>query len=422
MTTKRIWLLTLAVFILSSGIGLYAQTSPNKDYKILNPESIVSKNFYFLHLLEVDSNAKALIESDPVLSKFAKTKYDGISKSDNIIDVYTSYQFTDDEIKQVGDRLANLYTGSNALGKVLENHIYPSGSYIIYKDLSEKDFLRAIWEQDAKGINRFVDVYGKGVKPRYAKMDSIDFRLDDKYYQTLSLECRQYIYDACKDKKSFFSVPLTTVLTLSDINDRYESAEYEPMGETINKVAYAAIKQTDFSKYPYSVILSLGDGPDQTDVRLSPRNKIRLRTAALKYFTSAAPFIIVSGGRAHPYKTIYNEAWEMKKFLMEQCNIPEKAIIMEPHARHTTTNIRNASRIMIREGVPMDKIALITSTPSHVNWFSMDDGRAERFVNKCKDEMGIVPLKLGKRIDESFVEFYPQIESLYINPIDPLDP
>ena len=52
---------------------------------------------------------------------------------------------------------------------------------------------------------------------------------------------------------------------------------------------------------------------------------------------------------------------EMKKYLMNHLKVPENAIIMEPHARHTTTNLRNGARLIYRYGIPFDKAAL-TST------------------------------------------------------------
>ncbi|MBK8657099.1 MAG: hypothetical protein IPN20_25070 [Haliscomenobacter sp.] len=46
--------------------------------------------------------------------------------------------------------------------------------------------------------------------------------------------------------------------------------------------------------------------------------------------------------------------------------MPERAIIIEPHARHTTTNFRNSARLMYRYGIPFDKMALCTSTMDQV--------------------------------------------------------
>ncbi len=77
--------------------------------------------------------------------------------------------------------------------------------------------------------------------------------------------------------------------------------------------------------------------------------------AVKRYRQGLAPLLLVSGGAVHPKRTPYNEALEMKKELMNVYGIPARAIIVEPHARHTTTNFRNAARLVYRYGIPADK-------------------------------------------------------------------
>ena len=102
---------------------------------------------------------------------------------------------------------------------------------------------------------------------------------------------------------------------------------------------------------------------------------------------------------------------------MDRFNIPENNIIIEPHARHTTSNIRNTSRIIIRNGIPTAKPMLVTSSERHINSVSSD-----AFAERCKRELGLVPYVLKKRVSAYFVELYPQLNALQINPIEPLDP
>ena len=47
-------------------------------------------------------------------------------------------------------------------------------------------------------------------------------------------------------------------------------------------------------------------------------------------------FLCVSGGFVHPIRTRFSEAIEMKHDLMTRFGIPANAIIVDPHARHTT--------------------------------------------------------------------------------------
>jgi len=97
-------------------------------------------------------------------------------------------------------------------------------------------------------------------------------------------------------------------------------------------------------------------------------------------------------------------------------DVPESAIIVEPHARHTTTNMRNASRIMLSSGFPADRKAIVTSSESHIN--SVEKALAAR----CQKQLGCVPYETGKRVNERVLEFRPLPTAFVINPTEPLDP
>ncbi|MNR44829.1 hypothetical protein D3C85_1636160 [compost metagenome] len=106
----------------------------------------------------------------------------------------------------------------------------------------------------------------------------------------------------------------------------------------------------------------------------------------------------------------------MKKFLMETLNIPESAIIMEPHARHTTTNMRNCVRLMFRYGIPVDRPALVSTVKSQSFYVTTI------LLERCKKELGYYPYKNGKRLSDTESEFYPNTTSLQIDFDEPLDP
>jgi hypothetical protein len=188
------------------------------------------------------------------------------------------------------------------------------------------------------------------------------------------------------------------------------------MASTVNKAAFDRVKKIDWSKYKYSVIVIPGAGPNDPKVPLSGEGLLRCRIAAQRYFEGLAPFIMTSGGRVHPYKTIYSEAYEMKKYLVEQMKIPENAVIMDPHARHTTTNLRNAARLIFRYGMPFDKVAL-TSTSR-----GQSLGIGTTLADRCQKELNIVPFRVGNRLSDTEVEFDPLVAALSINPLEPLDP
>jgi len=188
------------------------------------------------------------------------------------------------------------------------------------------------------------------------------------------------------------------------------------MAKGVNLAAINQIKKTDWKKYPYSVILVPGAGPEEREVALSPGGMIRCRLAAIQYKKGVAPFIVVSGGRVHPYKTKFSEAYEMKKFLMKTLQIPESDIIIEPHARHTTTNLRNCARLMFRYGIPVDKPGLACTVKSQSYYIT------DILLQRCKKELGYYPYKNGKRLSDTESEFYLNTTSLQIDFDEPLDP
>lgn len=405
----------LCTLLLFSAAG-YAQA--DASYRIVNPQKIESKNFYFVSLIEHSDEMKVIFRNDKDLSALAHRKYDDLQIAGNMLNIVNSLRFTDIEINVVSNRLKELYRPDNALGRLVSNHLKPSGCYYEYETPGGADLLVKAWEQDARGINRVIDVYGEGQKPYYPRIDSISFVRNSPRHQNMLTESKRYLLEFLKDNNLFYANSLQAALLFLSISERNEAVDFEPLSETVNKKAYEHIPGTDWDKYPYSIILLLGSGPNEYVSTLNRDIRPRLKMVALKYRQGVAPFIVVSGGRVHPYKTPNSEAFYMKKYLMEECGVPEHAILMEPHARHTTTNVRNTVRIMFRQGIPMNKCALISSSESHISSVASPD-----FAKRCLNEMGVKPYELGKRISEQFLEFFPQITALQINPErDPLDP
>ena len=107
----------------------------------------------------------------------------------------------------------------------------------------------------------------------------------------------------------------------------------------------------------------------------------------------------------------------MKKFLMTRFGIPANAIIIDPHARHTTTNIRNADRLMIRYGIPFTKPSVFVTSKSQTDYAA-----AAAFDQRNLRELGYLPYREKQQIGIHEISFYPVMESLHMDPYDPLDP
>jgi len=413
----------LATLLIGIGIIVNGQpAAPDPHYRLIRGNSIVqSKNYYLLTLLQQDTAVRKILEHDTALAALATNKLAGLSTAGKDctgdLSCYAGrMEFSEKEISEVSARLTALYNNNNALGRLVQKHLIASGAYILFKNSTPAELLVKAWEQDARGINFTIGVYAEGKKPNYPFIDSISFNVYDKRYPSLLYTTTYTVASECANARLFFVPSLTCALRYLEINEREQAADYEPMTETVNKAAYKRIKTIKWASYPYSVILVPGAGPEDPKTPLSAEGMLRCRLAAVQYKKGAAPFVVVSGGKVHPYKTTWCEAVEMKKFLIEKLNIPENAIIVEPHARHTTTNLRNCVRLIYRYGMPFNK-ACITTTSGGQSMMITNSLAA-----RCLKELNEVPFQNGKRLTETEAEFYPAIDALHINPSEPLDP
>jgi len=216
----------------------------------------------------------------------------------------------------------------------------------------------------------------------------------------------------------FFSGALQFSLTLLEANQRDEAARFEPLESGENAAALVRLKSINWKQFRYAAILVPGMGPELPAVPLSPMGRLRVAAAATAYKTGQAPFLLLSGGYVHPTQTPFNEALEMKKLLLREFHIPANAILIDPHARHTTTNLRDAARILYRYGFPLDKPVLIVTDIYQAAYIASDE-----FAQRCDHELGYRPFRKLTALPPGEVAWEPAYaNSLFQDPLDPLDP
>lgn len=421
---QYIFKIVICIFLIG-GQNIFSQENKSFDpnYKLLKSNYIEQdKIFYVLTAMQQDSVTKQILITDKTFVKFIEAKKKEIIKSaencgENSECHFDTFLWKEEEVKFISKRLRKLFKSKNEIRKFIQNHIKPSGYYQNYANLSDEEILIKAWEDASKGVNHLINVYGKGIKPMYAKIDSIRYDKNSTFYKRLIDINTNSIANDLKTMNLFFEPSLQFAINLLDCNDRDEISSYEPIEKKENKATFERITTIDWDKFKYSIILVPGYGPEEEKTPLSPVAKFRLKLAAERYHSKLAPIIVVSGGRVHPFRTPYNEAFEMKKFLMDRYQIPENAILIEPFARHTTTNFRNAARLIYRYGIPSTKKALVTTT-KYQSYYITDMALDKR----CVRELGYIPYKLVQRLNQNDIEFLPIIKSLHRNFMDPLDP
>jgi DUF218 domain len=394
-------------------------------YKLSLPHPVQDKNFYLLSLFQRNSSVRALLSGNSVLKQLAGEKVLALHKAASCNDVSCFEELMrldDPAVKAVETELQRL-ANRPELKRLVKNDLRPSGVFIKYNDESDAQMLVRAWRDAAAGMNRLLSIYGLGKEPRYKEIDRVSYDVSTDAYRNLVKEKIAEIKLAPKISPTFSRAPLffeptlRFALGLLEINRRDEAARYEPLERGENKAAVQNLKHIKWSDYPYSFILVLGAGGQDLSTRISPLGAQRTDVAAQLFLQRKAPLIMVSGGHVHPMQTPYCEAIEMKKYLMEKYKIPETAILIDPHARHTTTNFRNGARLAFRYGLPADRTALVTSSADHIASCASD-----AFRTRNLNELGYFPVEFIKRISPTEAEFKPSAMSLFFDANDPLDP
>ena len=389
----------------------------DSNYQLSLPKPVSDKNFYLLSLFRRNPSVRRLLSRNRALKQLATAKASALKQIQTCHDVRCFDQlirFDSQTIEAVAAELQTLANGSE-FKRLAKKDLRPSGVFIRYNNQSDAQMLVAAWKDAANGLNRILSVYGLGEAPRYKDIDRVSYDVATEAYRNLLKAKIAEIKFA--RAPLFFEPTLDFALKLLEINRRDEAGRYEPLEQGENKAAVQNLSRIKWSDYPYSFILVLGSGGRDLTTRISPIGAQRTDVAAQSFLQHKAPLIIVSGGYVHPMQTPYCEAIEMKKYLMEKYQIPETSILIEPHARHTTTNFRNAARLAFRYRIPSDRTALVTSSEDHIA-----SSTVEEFRTRNLNELGYFPMEYIKRISPTEAEFKPSIASLFFDANDPLDP
>jgi len=411
----------LPLVIAGTLLALQTATSPaHRPIELHSP--VQDKNFFLLSLLARDPAVRTSLKQNSALARITAERAASLERTAGEckadLDCNTSaFHWSDEQINLVAEAFASLYRSSAPLRALIDGPLRTSGTYIRYHDLDGEHLFTRAWSDCAHGINHAIDVYGLGKPPRYSAIDSITYDPKSNSWRQIVQNLVALLEDDRTSLQLPWSGSLRFAVDLMMLNHRDEAGRFEPMEKGENAAALHRVNAIDWSRYPYTVIVVPGSGNDQPGVRLSPNGHLRDELAVKRFRDGKAPFLLVSGGFVHPNQTAYSEAIEMKRDLMTNFGIAENAIIVDPHARHTTTNLRNAARLLYRYGIPFDRKALVTSDGAQSRSIESDT-----FGKRCFDELGYIPIRLLKRVSAFDLEFLPLIASLQSDPSDLLDP
>lgn len=397
----------------------------DRDYVFLEGSSKVKdRNFYWTTIIEKSGETVNVLKENEALSNFletAKNRLNSVLAQDN--PVATQYaealSFTNNDRVLIANAIAKVSAKSEFVD-ITEKHIQPSGAFNRFAEITDRTHLhRLIVEEVLLGINHIIDVYVAGNDPRYPELDRVSYNVNSESYRT---KLKDLATDIKNGTHNLFYDPfLKFALGALELNNRDEAGRFEPLSNGENKATLDFLKTLVWDDYDYSMIVVLGDAPNQPEKgdlqNISQGGMDRVDHGVALYKQDKAPIITFTGANVAPFQTPFHEAIEMKKYVVDKYDLPENRILVDPHARHTTTNMRNVGRQIFRYGIPEEKKAIVTTSSGHSESIS-----SPSFLTRCMNEMKHIPMEIHDRLSEFDLEFTPLIEVLHLDSSDPLDP
>lgn len=397
------------------------------EYEFVYSDSKVKdRNFYWTTIIENDNGAKSALKDNDELKTFllnAKQRISNLVGNSGLtaIQYANAVKFTDEEKTSISLAVKEvLNTNVNAFESVNKNHIEPSGAFNHYEAITDVSRVhQLIVEQMMDGINRIIDTYAAGLDPVYPELDGVSYNVNSAQYLSWMQELVVQIDNASDTYSLFYQPFLEFALGVMELNDRDEAGRFIPLHITENAAAFQNLANINWDDYPYSMIVVLGDAPNSPgDLPNISIGGMKRSDHGVKLFNQGlAPIIAFTGANVAPFQSEYHEAIEMKKYVMETHDIPENRILVDPHARHTTTNMRNIGRLIYRYGIPVDKKAIVSTVQSQSEYVTSNG-----FLTRSTNQMGHIPMDLHERLSDFDIEFTPRIKVLHLNSFDFLDP
>ena len=412
----------LATLLLAAAVAgsTAAQALDPQGYTAPFADTLATRVFPLFATMHVAPGWNAVLRADPELVRLAAARAARIP-SDTCIPapqcLADAWVWTGADIAKVSERLRLIVRDRTLADALVGRQLRPSGRFARHAALDDADFLAAAWADAAEGVNRVIAVYAKGDPPRYPKIDAGIFDVSRAEYPQVLAAHGVSIAALPRLDDSVFDPVQRYASGLLMINERADAGAYRPLLGGDNAATVRAVAVTDWKTQRHTALLVFGHGPEDAQSRTGVMGHIRLRIAADMFARGMAPFIIVSGGNIHPNRTPFNEAVEMKRLLIEQHGVPADRILFEPHARHTTTNLRNTARLLLAAGFPTDRQALVVADHVTIRYIAS----AELTARNLR-EMGVQPGTLAPGPNRFSLLFTPDPAAFHVEISDPLDP
>ncbi|MFP5230838.1 MAG: YdcF family protein [Acidobacteriota bacterium] len=426
---KRLAPAMLTAIVQASAISTAAlPANYNGDEVVVRESVLARRDFPFLMKLLANEPVRQVMERDPDFAAMTQARWQAAATAAAHCGSSAACEgqallFTPQQVAQGTDALRHLYRSSAAARLFADEQLKPIQEFSLTPAPRGEDVLVDNWTRSAAGINLIIQRYCEGQAPHYSVDTSLYpkdsgawGRLVQILVEGLAVPAPHWA-EHSGTAALFFEPSLRFAIRLLEAESMDYAGRFWPLRDSLNAAAVRHLPSIHWAQYSYSVIVVPGSGPQLPDAALSPWGKERLRLAVAAFRSGAAPLLLVSGGFVHPPHTRFSEAVEMRRYLQQAFEIPDSAILVDPYARHTTTNLRNAVREIMGDGIPLDRPMLIVSDADQIDYV-----QSPRFAARCQEELGYLPVALLKRLSPTSMSAVGSKQSLFRDPQDPLDP
>ncbi|WP_152414763.1 YdcF family protein [Blastomonas sp. AAP53] len=398
-----------------------AQAMDPPGYTAPFDDTLEALNFPLLSLLRTAPGWGDALRSDPALITLAAQRAERVRAATACTArpacLADAWAWTPADIATVEGALRRIAAEPGRAQALVTRHMRPSGRFARHEALADPELVVAAWTDAAAGMNNLIAVYAQGTPPRYPLIDATIFDTKEEPFGAVLDAHGQVTAAGTRADDLVFDAPGRYAIGLLRMNERTDAAAYRQQLAQANAAAAALAVSTRWADYRYPALLVFGHGPEDAQSRTGVMGHIRMARAADLFAAGLAPFIVVSGGNVHPNRTPFNEAVEMKRILIEQYEIPADRILIEPHARHTTTNLRNCARLLFAAGLPTDRPSLIVTDPATSPYIG-----STALMTRTLQETGVTPGQVTAADTAFAFEFLPDRKAFHAEPLDPLDP
>ncbi len=383
-----------------SGDAGVADYSPRYAF-VRSDAGAQDKAFYLLTLFDADQRIQEAFRRNQTLAALgadheAAFRAATMACGDDVGCYRSALTLNPDEVARVAAALP-LALGPCELSRLVQTHLRPSGLFALHAGSTDSALLTQAWADAATAL-------AGGFEKYVASLDGATVRA---LVSRLRTDLDRPL--------AFYEPQLRVVIAGLAQQGRDEAVRYDPLETGQNAAALAHLSSIVWSDYSFTVMLVPGQGPENSDP-LSPIGRARCDLAATAFAKKRAALLLLSGGHVHPDRTSYAEAVEMKKYLMTAKGVPESAILIDPYARHTTTNLRNLARAIFRLGIPADRKAVVMSDPVQSLIITYQTPK------DCRESLGYEPFTAMTRLNANEVSLLPAQVALQADGRDLLDP